>query len=185
MKKLLVLMMVLGMASMASAAIQISVNGALDVDEITIAVSDTITIDIWNAGTGTEFGGQIDFDYYVDFYYPSEGGYTLSNQRLGPAAGDSTDFPSMLKDDSTYPPPSDYRELWIWQGWAQSSTETVGAMYLLDLHCELEGVTVQIDLWDGRNLAAPVDSLIIHQIIPEPMTIALLGLGGLFLRRRK
>jgi hypothetical protein len=32
---------------------------------------------------------------------------------------------------------------------------------------------------------AMIDTILIHQIIPEPMTIALLGLGGLLLRRRK
>ena len=177
-------MMVLGMASMASAAIQISVNGALDVEEITIVMSDTITIDVYNPGTpGTPpYNGQIDFDYYLDFYYPSEGGYALSNMRTGPAAGDSGDFPSGLKDDSTY---VDYQELTIGQNWAIGSSEIIGVMFLLDLHCELDGVDVRIDLWDARDLSAPVDTLTIHQIIPEPITIGLLGLGGLFLRRRK
>jgi len=34
------------------------------------------------------------------------------------------------------------------------------------------------------DAGAVMDSQIIHQI-PEPITLALLGLGGLFLRRRK
>ncbi len=40
------------------------------------------------------------------------------------------------------------------------------------------------EAYDTNFSAIAVDSLAIH-VIPEPMTIALLGLGGLFLRRRK
>ena len=44
--------------------------------------------------------------------------------------------------------------------------------------------------WDMGNewiemTEGDLGDLIIHQVIPEPMTIALLGLGGLFLRRRR
>ena len=44
MKKLLVLTLVLGIASLASAALQLQVDGELVGDEITINISDTITI---------------------------------------------------------------------------------------------------------------------------------------------
>jgi hypothetical protein len=55
-------------------------------------------------------------------------------------------------------------------------------------HCEAQGdVVVKLYTVDPYFIAATlVDSVIIHQVpIPEPMTVALLGLGGLFLRRRK
>lgn len=45
-----------------------------------------------------------------------------------------------------------------------------------------EDVTLTLIRFDDESWAV-YDQLIIHQ--PEPMTIALLGLGGLFLRRRK
>jgi len=48
-------------------------------------------------------------------------------------------------------------------------------------HCDGPGdVTFAIVDEDGNLL----DAQVIHQPVPEPMTLALLGLGGLFLRRR-
>ncbi len=41
-----------------------------------------------------------------------------------------------------------------------------------------------VDDGQGSYLMAVSDTVVIHQV-PEPMTIALLGLGGLLLRRRK
>ena len=41
-----------------------------------------------------------------------------------------------------------------------------------------------VALQEGANLVSSIDPFIIH-VAPEPMTIVLLGLGGLFLRRRK
>jgi hypothetical protein len=52
-------------------------------------------------------------------------------------------------------------------------------------HCESLGDAV-INLY-STDWTTPtlIDSVVIHQVVPEPVTIALLGLGGLFLRRRK
>lgn len=178
MKKLLVLLMVLGMASFANAAIVISVNGDTNVEEITINASDTITVDVYNLGSGSD---PIDFLAYLDFYYTSEGSYALSNARLGPAAGD---FPASFIGpyDNGY----DGEEYEIDQAWAVGSSEVTGAIFLVDMHCELAGTDVIVELWDARvGFDAPVDLLTIHQVVPEPITIGLLGLGGLFLRRRK
>jgi hypothetical protein len=59
---------------------------------------------------------------------------------------------------------------------------------LFTFHCEGPGdVVIQLlgtstyETWDGGVLS----SVTIHQVIQEPMTMGLLGLGGLFLRRRK
>ena len=43
------------------------------------------------------------------------------------------------------------------------------------------------DIWTlvPNDTKYPVDDVLAVNIVPEPMTIALLGLGGLFLRRRK
>jgi len=176
MKKLLVLLMVLGITSIASAAIELSINGATDVEEITIMVSDTVTIDIHNLGGSLP----IDFSAYLDFFYQSEGTYSLSNARLGDAAGD---FPANF---SMYTGYYDNDEVAFFQNWAVGSEEVPGEMFLIDMHCEAVG-DVLVQLYDSRvdGGYTMVDEILIHQIVPEPMTIGLLGLGALFLKRRK
>jgi len=171
MKKLLILALVLGFASMASATIMLSLDGALDVEEITIAPSDWVTIDIYDDGQCVP----PDYLCYLDIGMISEGGYSLANARLGPAAGD---FPASYNMYQL----NDWDEVEFNQAWAVGSTPTAGAIFLVDLHCELKDVDVQVGLYDAGGTL--VDSMVIHQI-PEPATIALLGLGGLLLRRRK
>jgi hypothetical protein len=58
----------------------------------------------------------------------------------------------------------------------------IGILDAKDLHCEEPSVDNVVILWDQD--AVELDRVVIHQI-PEPATIALLGLGGLLLRRRK
>jgi len=48
----------------------------------------------------------------------------------------------------------------------------------------ISSTDVWIDEYYGSDYADSINDLEIH-VTPEPMTIALLGLGGLFLRRRK
>ena len=81
MKKLLVVLSILALATMANAALQISLNGSTEIDEITIAPSDTVVVDIYDTVGG-------DCTSYLDFYNESEGLYALSNARFGPEAGD-------------------------------------------------------------------------------------------------
>jgi len=181
MKKLLVLMMVLGMATMANATIQLSVNGVIDggenVTDISIAPSDTITIDIWNNADDLPTRN---FTAYLDIYPNNTGCYTTANALLGPAAGD---FPASFQLDIL----GDIDEYTIYQNWNPGTPgEVEGAIFLIDLHCESPDNIVTVELYDERvdGGYTIVDTLIIHQI-PEPMTLALLGIGGLFLKRRK
>ncbi len=50
-------------------------------------------------------------------------------------------------------------------------------------HCEVPGDVTLTLVGDYENGIEVLDTQIIHQL-PEPMTMCLLGLGGLFLRRR-
>jgi hypothetical protein len=178
--------LVLEMPSLAGAAISISVNGDTNVsDEITMGISDTITLGIYNQG-----GGSRNFLSYLTFYYPSEGGYALGNERLGPVAGDFPNGSANWKGPYLY---EDYEEIEFTQAWYPDTITPPGGptgdMFLVDLHTT--GLTdIHIELYDGRvsYYSSPVDTLIIHEInheVPEPTTLFLLTLGGLFLRKRK
>lgn len=173
MKRAAVLLTVLTMTSLAGAEIQISVNGVPGVDEISLVVSEVITIGIYNFGGDTP----IDFLCYLDFsdYYE----FSLSNPRLGPAAGDGIpDWVGPVLYD-------DYEEIEFAQSWQPGSTEIPGDMFLIDMHDEGMSDSI-VTLWDERvGFDEPVDTLIIHHGVPEPATIALLALGTLFLRKYK
>jgi hypothetical protein len=186
MKKLLIFMLVLGMASFASASLNvaISVNGSTTgPDEITLQVSDTITIDIYDAG-GVPPYGQRNYGAYLDFQFPSMGCYALSNPRLGPAAGDMASW-----SFATYAPPADYDEYTVSRSFTpQAVGDPAGAIFLVDFHCETPDNIVYVYLYHTLigGGSQVIDTLTIHQVpIPEPMTVTLLGLGGLLLRRRK
>ena len=192
MKKFVVLMLVLCLATSANATLQLSVNGLPAPDQITLAPSDWIELDV-TALPGF-IGGQftiqlsnsqgildwsgIQFDLqYADPVIPDV--YTGWNDydyawRLTPSA--LPEPHRVTVDGGNMFDPIIVEETLVWN---------------LMFHCE-EATDVEILLisdllvTEGGDIAAGtlLDSLYIVQI-PEPMTIALLGLGGLFLRRRK
>ena len=172
MKKFLVLMLVLGMASLANATLQISVDGDVGLDEITIAPSDYICLDLTAEGTedGSAYWLNIDGPGLVDIanvvQYVQDGPVEAYIIDLGPAVGhDQTIMMDLLIPGSVV-----------------NILPEGTVVDLLMFHCEGLG-DVTVSVFDS-NTGATLDTLTIHQI-PEPMTLALLGLGGLFLRRRK
>lgn len=60
----------------------------------------------------------------------------------------------------------------------------VGPQFTINYSGGVLGDTVTISLFVDPEYGVPADSVAIT-IIPEPMTVILLGLGGLFLCRRK
>ena len=161
MKKLLVLMLVLGLVSAANAVLSLSVNGQDAGEEITINPSDTIIIDIHSDIGGIPANQNAYFDG------------TFSNPRV--TQGNSSGYVGPL--------PSYYGQAYDY--YIVTMADTTGAlvpgtMFEVDFHCDGPGDVI-VQLRDATYTV--VDTLVIHQ--PEPMTIALLGLGGLFLRRRK
>ena len=185
MRKLLTLILVLAMASVTNAALQISVDGNWNpVDsEIVLVPSDEVILDIWtdaaipdgltwalicNTSLGTITGGA-----YVG---PDDGGNILG---------------FIYEPASAYgvvvPPGEDG----VMGGIAVFSGSGIAADTLLYdgivFHCEAEGetlITLGLVSDSTGEIIEVMDSVIIHQI-PEPATIALLGLGGLLLRRKK
>lgn len=171
MRRLLILMLVFGMASVANAAIEISLNGSTATDALTIGLSDTITVDIYNTD-GADYGA------FLGFYNRSEGLYALSNAALTPSAGDLSTFTGPT-DMTGYGIDADFYDVTLAQS---QGTSTIGSQFETDMHCLGEGAVV-IQLLDNTSLAV-LDTATITQI-PEPATLVLLGLGGLLLRRRK
>jgi len=171
MKKLLAVLLVLGMGSMASAALQLSVNGQPAPDSITIAVSTTIMIDVTIEAGRNE-------TIYVDV--GARGGqYELGTVVGGPAQGDSG-----LKFITQWYDYQGYDETAIGMAWDPGTTNRPGGKVAeFPFHCTMAGMDVVVILYDFGG-STEVDRLTIHQV-PEPMTMGLLGLGGLLLARRR
>ena len=170
MKKLLILVMVLALSSMASATITLVVDGVDAGAAITLLPSDTVWIGV-NQDIAENFAA------YVIMDTTSLGSWTGLSAIYSPPAlaavvgwtyyGTGVD-PGMDAwfGDFTLP------------GLEQGGPGVFGAV---QFHCEAPG-DVLITLYDEAFV--PVDTLTIHQI-PEPATIALLCLGGLLIRKKK
>ena len=169
MKKLLVLMLVLGLASQASAVLQLSLNGVIDgeynVTEVSIYPSDEILIDVQSTDGATDkFWLGLEPD-------TGDGEWLGSNLYIPPAPS------TMVVTDGGYGPD------WFYGNQPTPSVDSLpGTWFDATFHCLGEG-DVYINLYDATGMIV-IDTILVHQI-PEPITIALLGLGGLFLRRRK
>ena len=171
MKKVLVLMLVLGMASMATAGLSLWVDGApAESTSIILATSDTVMIGLYNDGTVDKSIGYLTIDGGPGSW---TGAYAIYNP---PASGSASTYAYL------YPYPS------VLNGWiflnADAVLENVNGIGVLgefEFHCDGIGdVTISYN----DSALGLMDTLVIHQI-PEPVTMALLGLGGLFPRRRK
>ncbi len=182
MKKLLILMLVLGISSLANGTmtLQISVGGVLDpIDsEITLMPSETIFLDIHSPDgyNGTE-------DCYWGLVADIGYGVITGGVPTAAAPAESAWFGNDAATMGFGSPPEDGS----WGFIGDSGGIPVGPGVYIDeilFHCVGPGDAV-IKLYSSLDAMTFVleDTVIIHQ--PEPMTIALLGLGGLFLRRRK
>ena len=182
MKKVLALVLVLGLASLAHAGLVISVNGVADPCDSTItlqAPSGTAIIDISNNDPALPQNlGALVFIVRGPGILHGDGAVNIVNSAGGTASGlDPMEFGGFqgLPGSGTFfdfapsliPPPA-------------FPVGKVGDG--LVLHCEGLGDVV-IALGDvGTGLI--LDTQIIHQI-PEPLTLSLLSLGGLGLLRRR
>ncbi|MHC4388213.1 MAG: PEP-CTERM sorting domain-containing protein [Planctomycetota bacterium] len=190
MKKLLVAFSILGMVSAANATLQISVGGDLNPpsSEIFVMPSGEIIIDIWTDADIPQFGGV---------------SYSMSTTPTGSldwSGATFSDPPSTNIINGPWPaaelPPGDNPpEAGFWGSIFSIEAATPINTVLVDnilFHCLDEGdTTIYLYEWlgdPGSEDPTVVDMVLIHDAhgIPEPMTIALLGLGGvLLLRRRK
>ena len=188
MKKLLVLMLVLAMASLASAEVtmNIYVNGSDPGDEYSMAAGDA-AITIY---------GTVPANEYTGVYFIAAGDGSMSNGAIS-TLGNCT-FASISPGAFIDP---DNEELGTWgdffadMGYADTATiydltladsaypfvAITGDIFSATLTFASSAATLAIIDYTGEEYVT-YDTL---SIVPEPMTIALLGLGGLLLRRRK
>jgi len=169
MKKLVALVLVLGLCSLANAALTIGVNAAMDTvtisgDGATTNVAAYLLVE----GPGAIAGGTLVYTGSLSAYQDLEAFATDLGMppaealaTLGGIVGKTlTDLSAMTFADGAIPPAS-----------------TAGIL--------VSGIRLT---WTGEVTLSLVsdDGAITYDTekVPEPLTIVLLGLGGLFLRRR-
>ena len=172
MKKLLILMLVLGMASMANAAMQIidNLDGTVDVQtDIELTTSDYYYMTLVGDTTKvTVSGGQVE----------------TSLQALN-----GTDWDLSIGDDAVgtgYPVVSGMNGIYMTEA-LYSGTFAADTTLFEGIDWTLVGGTTVTTIYLYRvpgDFSGPgtVESSL---VVPEPMTVLLLSLGGLFLRRRR
>jgi hypothetical protein len=194
MKKLLVLTLVFGMAAMASATLDWTVTGSTAVGLPTdVNPGDALTLELI---VSADQASAVKIDLITDNGGAGDIVAATSPLDLGIDGMDAKAFDDMMV---AYGMPS----LGLVTGdWAQvdkftTSTPVGGAVltltYIVDAAAAPGIILITaegIDVLGGNTYVAELGGFVDVPaleltVIPEPMTLALLGLGGLFLRRRK
>jgi hypothetical protein len=189
MKKLLVVVLVLGMASLANATLVITGgSGSAGVLEWSV---DPVEDELIGTAAAVPSGA----------YAATVGllGTYANNVDITPGRPGGTGMPTRVVTFGD--PPSDYDVrntglgsiAWdpIYSSWALSAEDgpepqlrAPGEWYVFDINLPI-GTQFTAEFWGQDNdWAGPLGALEL-EVIPEPMTLALLGLGGLGLLRRR
>jgi len=169
MKRLLLLMLVLGMASSANAVL-IQVDGQDPSQVVDIAEGFTSVISVVSE----------DASSWLGYIIVEEGGTgVLGEAAKLDAAGDIGAFSAYSEAGW-----GDGYELTVSMSQGGVPAIAVGPQFTMNYSGGVLGETARISLFLDPNYENPLDSVAVT-IVPEPMTVILLGLGGLFLRRRK
>ena len=164
MKKLLVLALVLGVASLANAGLAFTVGGVEYASGSTVAIDGQTTIGLVN---DTEFDGVPD----VAYIEVAPGAEVVGSGTVGTVLPGTW---SIVDYGLSY-------GLYYWQisnTVAGVGDSLVGTMFTVDV---AGPTTLNVYQSDWATIIGSIELA----SIPEPMTMGLLGLGGLFLARRK
>jgi hypothetical protein len=157
MKKLLILVMVLAMASLASATLSFSVSGTAGSEAVSLNAVGEISDGYWGvsvSGDDATIG-----TFVVGVKAPTISGVFAAGTDAGMPNGELWLFATANTDEA-------YQDgSWL----TAAITRTAAAT----LH-----------LWTYTDGDPAAVETTVELLVPEPMTIALLGLGGLLLRRR-
>ena len=178
MKKLLTLFIVLAMAASASA---VTVTYDITVNDMPYTGQDVVGSDIihvqWMAAPADLMGGfaafalDVDHGDYVAQSFYLQAGFIMQTMAVVSPVGDGLQVTGSATGFSLAP-------------------DQVAGVFGFDFHVPEDlapSTWINITPTAGTFNLVNFDllpSIALH-VIPEPMTIALLGLGGLFLRRRK
>lgn len=167
MNKFLSLILVLGMAAGANATIQLSINGSPAPATYTMPISSVIVIDV-SSDDALPYGAWL----------------ALEDLTLGQWDSGVTIMPAAGLDAVAIDWSADYPGWWEFNAASFNPDLPVvaGTHFMIDYKALGEGDVV-VSLY-GYDTVTLMDKVTITQI-PEPITLALLGVGGLFLRRRK
>jgi len=165
MKKLLILMLVFGMASAAYAELSLSVSQPS------------------SASLNVEVTGTIDFDLYI--VLSSNGTTALSSYALGTGAPDFGMYQGPTSDlvsSGLWTEPAGFAgQYWVMAA-SDNSVYSLTGQFMTATGGSI-GDQVNVQAFD--EVTGFLGNFGTITLIPEPMTVLLLGLGGLFLRRRK
>jgi len=191
MKKILVVLTLLAMASVANAGFLISVNGVVNpAGDIKLNPTETAVIDIQATVNGASVS-----DMWL-LMQGSLGTMTAGSKVFGNAA-----FPSQFTRraaphsdidflNTYYPNTTVAYHIIVTGGFDDNDdpipVDNVKIVDLINFQCNAMGdvTLLLVEVPPAGGLGQVWDRQVIQQI-PEPITFALLGLGGLFLRRRK
>lgn len=171
MKKLMVLSLVLAMAAVSSAALS-PLSLSVDKTELNLGEIATFTVDSTKGSdNAVGYGG------WVGYLVVTNGDGVLSD-------------PIRFTGDGALSSANPYTEDGFGVGFeiTMGSSPTAGAVsgkqFTFSFSSAIEGITNVAFYDDAMGYDAPVAAYDIT-VVPEPMTMGLLSLGALFLRRRK
>jgi len=211
MKKLLVLMLVLGFAASANAfiadtiSIRVAVNPSSTyvesewvdpgTDAITMNPSDNLWVGVYNSTAGSG-GGELSQKGYVqlgiicpDGETHADTGWTsqgmlykppLCADAAGPEGSAVNQYAGIVDynlDESLW---LDYWDMYV--GAPSTTNNGVGILDSVQIHRDGANFVVDEIRLINADTGELLDTILVQT--PEPMTLMLLGLGGLFLRRR-